>query len=416
MRNRIALVISICLIWSTIGPTAYGFNQVQAASPLEAQIEKTAGYIQKTVKTPTIASAGGEWSIIALARSGADIPQSYFDAYYKRVVNELKKNYGVLSSSKYTEYSRVILALTAIGKDPRNIDGYNLVNRLNEFDKVKAQGVNGPAYALLAADSYAYGIDTREAYLKEILAREYTGGGFAIGGTDADLDITAMVLQALSNYCDRSNVKQVIDRGVNYINKSSPTGAEGIAQTIIVYTLLDINPKANVEELLKYANSDGGFSHLIGGKSDLIATEQSMIALVAYDRYLKGLTTIYDMTDKVNGITVILNGKFIAFDQKPESKNSRVMVPIRAVAEAMGADVGWGKVDGKISVKISDAAYSIEFIVGDKTALVNGDKVTFDQEAFIKNGRTLVPLRFVAEAFDAQVEWVQSLQRVVIEK
>ena len=61
---------------------------------------------EKTFPSPGLGTTGGEWSVMALARAGYPVPSEYFAGYYGRVAQELKDNEGVLSTVKYTEYSR----------------------------------------------------------------------------------------------------------------------------------------------------------------------------------------------------------------------------------------------------------------------------------------------------------------------
>ena len=117
--------------------------------------EETGAYLQAQT-APTAGSIGGEWAVIGLARSGYPVPANYFDDYYARVEKYVKDCAGVLHERKYTEYSRVILALTAIGRDPANVAGYNLLTPLGDFEKTIWQGLNGPIWALLALDSGNY--------------------------------------------------------------------------------------------------------------------------------------------------------------------------------------------------------------------------------------------------------------------
>ena len=80
-------------------------------------IEKNAEFMQKTITNPSVGSVGGEWTILGLSRSSVNIPQSYYDNYYNNVQKYVKEKRGQLHHVKYTEYDRVIIALTSIGKD-----------------------------------------------------------------------------------------------------------------------------------------------------------------------------------------------------------------------------------------------------------------------------------------------------------
>ncbi len=79
-------------------------------------------------------------------------------------------------TKKYTEYSRVIIALTSIGKDPKNVGGYNLLLPLGDFEKTTWQGINGAIWALIALDCGQYDMPynadaqihaTREMYVEK---------------------------------------------------------------------------------------------------------------------------------------------------------------------------------------------------------------------------------------------------------
>lgn len=152
----------------------------------ETQLEKTAGYLQAQIAEPGTGSVGGDWLIFGLARSGVKVPQKYFDAYYENVEAAVREKNGVLSDRKYTEYSRTVLALTAIGKNPADVAGFDLLKPLADFEQVTRQGINGTIFALLALDSGNYEIPenpdaavqaTRQMYVDELLARALPDGG-----------------------------------------------------------------------------------------------------------------------------------------------------------------------------------------------------------------------------------------------
>ncbi|MGC8943760.1 MAG: copper amine oxidase N-terminal domain-containing protein, partial [Caldisericia bacterium] len=98
----------------------------------------------------------------------------------------------------------------------------------------------------------------------------------------------------------------------------------------------------------------------------------------------------------------------------PFIKDGRTMVPLRFIAEAFGAQVEWiPETKGiNISLELKSAVHTIGLQVGNPTAIVDGQVVTLDVAPVIVNGRTFVPLRFVAEAFGASVDW-NSLYQVV---
>ena len=137
IRKLAALILVLSVLFSLAVPTL-------AASSVQTEMQGSAAYMVSAVKAPEVSSIGGEWAVLGLARSGYSVPKDYFDNYYANVEKYVKSCKGVLHERKYTEYSRVILALTAIGRDPSNVAGYNLLMPLGDFDKTIWQGLNGP--------------------------------------------------------------------------------------------------------------------------------------------------------------------------------------------------------------------------------------------------------------------------------
>lgn len=291
------------------------------------QLEKTAGYLQAQIAAPGTGSVGGDWLIFGLARSGVKVPQKYFDAYYENVEAAVREKNGVLSDRKYTEYSRTVLALTAIGKNPVDVAGFDLLKPLADFEQVTKQGINGTIFALLAMDSGKYEIPenpdaavqaTRQMYVDELLARELPDDGWTLTGGEPDVDITAMTLQALAKYRDQADVTAAVERGLAVLSSlQEPDGgyvswgssnSESVAQVLVALTELGVpldderftkNGITVEDALLRFAQENGAFVHVRDGSGgdDEMATEQAFYALAAIHRAETGETTLYDMTD-----------------------------------------------------------------------------------------------------------------------
>lgn len=453
MRFRRVLTgfLILCTVALGITPAAFAADSTETAAKsidLSAVISRTGQYVVNTVTDPEISSIGGEWAILGLVRSGVDVPQTYYEKYYKNVLSELASKKGNLSSVKYTEYARLILALTAIGKDVTDVGGYNLLEKLADYNSVIKQGVNGPVFTLIALDSKNYTIPqasgvpvqtSRDLLIEYILSKEITDengvkGGFALAGNAPDADITGMVLQALSNYQDRSNVKAATERALKVLadlqlpdggyENSGAENLESIAQVIVAKSALAIDASGEVSVLLKYCTSNGSIRHILSGEGNQMATEQGLYALVAYNRYMRGKNSLYDMTDVANEvkagdrtdtndlIKVSLNGKYLTFEQAPVNQDGRVLVPMRMIFEAMGADVGWDGAVKKVTGTLGDK--TVELTIGSKTAKINGKDTTLDVPACVINGSTMVPVRFIAESLSAKVEWQKGTNTVVI--
>ena len=332
--KKTAMVLVLMMLLSSVAALAH--TEVE----LKNAVDTTAKYIHETVKNPVVDSVGGEWAIIGLARSGYEVPRTYFDKYYATVEAYVKARNGILHEKKYTEYSRVILALTAANYDPRDVGGYDLTYALGDFEKTIWQGLNGPIWALIALDTAGFEIPTnneavtqatRELYLQEILGRQNADGGFSLAKNDSisDVDITAMALQALAGYKDREEVAVVIEEALDCLaSKQLASGGfstfgdeniESTAQIIVALNALGMsvndprftsNGKTLIDILLDYRIQNGGFEHVKDSGVNQMATEQAFYALVSTQRRLDGKVSLYDMSDVMN--------VWVAPPEKPE--------------------------------------------------------------------------------------------------
>lgn len=325
--KRIAWILTLAILLTLTVPAL-------AASSVQNEVQGSAAYMVSAVKAPEVGSIGGEWAIIGLARSGYSVPADYYDEYYTRVEKYVKNCSGVLHERKYTEYSRVILALTAIGRDPSKVAGYNLLTPLGDFEKTIWQGMNGPIWALIALDSGNYDIPknpaaktqaTRQLYIDEIIKNQMKDGGWSLTGTgDSDVDITAMALQALAKYQDQKAVKTATDSALTWLSKNQDskggfaswgtTNVESVAQVIVALCELGIslddsrfvkNGHTLTENLLSFRQSNGGFYHVLDGSdgNNQMSAEQGFYALVAIDRAENGKNSLYRMGDVTKATT-----------------------------------------------------------------------------------------------------------------
>lgn len=330
MKKYLSLILALVIILGG-GQAAFAATK----QTVNAAVEDTAAYIYKTVKKPQVGSIGGEWAVLGLARSGFKAPEQYYRDYYANVEAYVKARQGVLHDKKYTEYSRVILALTAAGYDPNDVAGYNLLTPLGDFDKTVWQGINGPIFALIALDSGNYAIPnnpaaavqaTRAMYVDEILSRQLSDGGFSLFGGIAgagaadeksDPDITGMALQALAKYQDRDDVKKVTGEALECLSKMQDAkggfagwgaaNSESCVQVIVALTELGLplddprfakNGYTLVDNLLTFYLPGRGFLHTADGSgSNQMATEQGFYGLVAVQRAQEGKSSLYRMVD-----------------------------------------------------------------------------------------------------------------------
>lgn len=283
-------------------------------------IYKTTGDFMATLGTPTVNSTGGEWMVIGLARSGRPVPAGYYDNVVEYVKAKADANER-LHPTKVTDNARVILALTAIGKDVTNVGGHNLLKGLDSMDYVQAQDINGPIFTLIALDSHNYptmGDVTREKLIQVILDAQLNDGGWDLSADKADPDMTAMAIQALAPYYKTNEtVKAAVDKALEALSALQRTdggfdswgtvNSESCAQVIVALTALGIDPTADsrfvknghtvLDALAGFYVTGGGFRHTAGGERNDMATEQGYYALAAYYRFANTQTRLYDMSD-----------------------------------------------------------------------------------------------------------------------
>ncbi len=106
------------------------------------------------------------------------------------------------------------------------------------------------------------------------------------------------------------------------------------------------------------------------------------------------------------GVSILLDGEPVVGDVSPYiDENSRTLLPVRLVAEALGGDVYWDSENRRVEITRNPSL--VELFIGKKTALVDGEEKVMDTTAVIDNERTMVPLRFVAESFNVEVDWCE---------
>jgi len=281
-------------------------------------VDATAKYLLSAVKNPAVSSVGGDWVVVGLARGGCAVPKSFYETYYGNVSENMAKLKG-------TDCSRVILGLTAAGEQSPNISGADITYPLGDFGATMKQGINGAIFALLALDCGDYPTPankeavtqaTRELYVNEILKRQLSDGGWNLTASgSADPDVTAMTLQALAKYQQKSAVKAATDKALACLSKLQSTdggyaswgtaNSESAAQVLIAMCELGVsitdsrfvkNEKTVLDGLLAFRNADGSFSHTLNGGANQQATEQAFLALVSARRIADGEPSLYRMS------------------------------------------------------------------------------------------------------------------------
>ena len=154
MKKRL-ISISICLL---LALTLWAPTQAASGTNYQTALKVTLDSIRATITEPESGSSGGEWAVLALARGGME-NDAWYGKYMDSVIAKVTECNGVLSSKQYTEYSRVIIGLSAIGQDATKLNTgskvYDLVTPLTKKQTngeywASWQGNNGTIFAIIA--------------------------------------------------------------------------------------------------------------------------------------------------------------------------------------------------------------------------------------------------------------------------
>lgn len=330
----IALAASMCC-------SAFAFAadniKVQAQTALKETMSAMESFLKKNG-----ADHGNEWMVMDLALYGSKA-ESIFTDYYKsaeKFVADTVPTINVegaknaLDKNKSTENSRLILALASMGKYASQIYGYDITEAYNSFKWITRMGHMGPVWALIALDTYGYEIsDTtiRQQCVDYLLDAQLSNGGWDLAKKNADVDVTAMTLQALYPYRSQAKVKAAADKAFVWLSSVQKNdggfsswgtnNSESCVQVIVACCTWGIDPASDsrfvknghsaVENLLTFRVKDSkngwGFAHVMtdaasgsmsykGGAYNAMATEQAAYGLIAYNKFINGQKGLYDMT------------------------------------------------------------------------------------------------------------------------
>ncbi|MEC5423083.1 DUF4430 domain-containing protein [Virgibacillus sp. C22-A2] len=316
-------------------------DKVEKDTPKEEQEEKVedeeASYTEKSVEStyPLVTEAfiqtnidevmnyfttnnidliyGSEWWIWGVAHTDQAIPASYITSVEEKVI-ELDGEFRNIF-----DLEKVIIGLSAAGADPTSIAGYDLVDKLIHHAHLETPAINAAIYGLLALDSGNYEAPTevRKRLVETILANgdKVEGGGWSFFGSTPSPDITGMALAALAPYQDDGRVKTAIDEAVAYLSEGQDDtsgytdqwnggdSSESVSQVIVGLVSVGIDPTSAaftkeggnlLQHLVKFKHDDGGFMHLLDdSQSYSMSTQQALLALVAYKKYVNQSGLVY---------------------------------------------------------------------------------------------------------------------------
>lgn len=332
-----------------------------SSSEYKKVLDDTQKYLMEIVSEPVSGSVGGEWAIIGLAQSDAAVPEGYYEKYLQAAETYATSKKGILHTPtgyKYTEYSRVILGVTAAGGSGEDVAGYNFLSRLTFMDNVCRQGINGPIWALIAFDCQCYelphadgytggasvtdkadgaesGSDgaegdgdggdeakagdavaeagdavteagdavatekrtSREALIEAILDGQLEDGGWDIMGAQADPDMTAMALQALAPYYtgDERFTKLISEELLSQVKLAVDSGLEALSDMQTGDGSFESWGSASAESCAQVVVALSSLGIDSGKDSRFVKDEGSLLeALLSYHEEDGGFSHVHD--------------------------------------------------------------------------------------------------------------------------
>ena len=373
LRNIAALAAAL-LLALTLCVTAFGDSQsygdmaASIVSAEKAQLGIADGAALLTEENFPAGSSVSDWTALAMARAGiADDYAGYLARLQAYVERQYAEN-GGLHEVKATEYHRIALTAAALGGDPTAFgtkpdgtaidlvaDGtYNW-----QGDDLGGQGLNGWIFALLTVDAVGAEVPadarySRQDMLDAIVSAQLPEGGFALGGGEMDVDITAMALQALAPY--REQYPEVIDAALDALSAAQAANggfeswgaqsSESCAQVLLALCELDVAPETDerfqkadgsvIDALLAFRLADGSFAHQLDGQADAMAGEQAMQALAAMALRQQSAGRFFDLTD-VHPVQLDGAGDTAPAETPAESGSSFPVLPVVLIVVVIAA-------------------------------------------------------------------------------
>lgn len=254
-------------------------------------------------ETPVILSGsiGGEFALKGLVESGTEIDSELIEDYYTNLSQTVKAKKGILSERRYTEYARASIGLLAIGKDPQNVEGYDLIEQLDNYKGVNNQGINAESYAVLVARMAGVKLANEDKYVDNIISdikrvhkekpekySDYVAiellGLSLVDGRDKEISEAVQLAEEYLSECQR-------DDGSMGNSDSTSIAIIGLIQTgtdIFKDERFIKNGNTLADGLMKYELKDGGFGYMDAEEYNQMSTESALLALDAIKKSTDG--------------------------------------------------------------------------------------------------------------------------------
>lgn len=326
-------------------------------------------------------TTASDWYVIALKSNGYDAEYSkYLDALTAYVVQKYETE-NKLHSAKATEWHRISLAVIACGGDPENVSGINLIDDGIFNRDLDRQGLNAYIWALICLGSGDFTQpqdtqNTQSSIIDKLISSQLEDGGFTLSGTMGDVDMTSMVITALSNFYNNDNpeVVECVDKAVVFLSNAQNSNGgfssygiencESASQVVIAMSAIGIDPNTD-SRFVKNGNSvyeniytyktENGFKHILNGETNYLATQQAFLAISAYSKLGQG--SIYNnlrvKNDATNQNSVLSNSDRETIIKFAENVNGSDLATLKRLSQTLENYTGDDKFVLQTSVSMS---------------------------------------------------------------
>ena len=167
---------------------------------------------------------------------------------------------------------------------------------------------------------------------------------------------------------------------------------------------------AAVNGLLTYSTDETGPVTAYAAGITTTASVKIATGVVTIVTVVAPTTRVIVLTVGTDIVTV--DGKATSVDAAPEIVNGRTFVPIRFIAETFGSTVTWLPETRGVTIVLGGTTIGLQ--IGNKTVVINGNIIAVEAAPYIKNSRTMVPLRVISESFGGDVAWDPALRTITI--
>lgn len=422
----LALLLTLMLLPSSLLAQEPAAGIPKAVQYLQSMQQPDGGFAART--------GGGSsqnattWATMALSAAGQDARSGLWQKSQGNPVTYLQKT--PLSLDVTTDVARTMMALASQGVQAQ-VQGRDLTAWLKKQQQPDGQFgqilkgetgmVNAHMWSILALASVGERPQNEAGALNWLIQAQNSDGGFGWHvEMDSDPDDTAIAVMALSVFESGSQRDRALTLALSYLKKQrlsdggyAWSGQSGNSATDawVAQALMALGEKTDelLAHLSRYQTEQGWFMWTQQKASAPVTmTSYSIMALAGQPFPVKGSFKAPSQADLIlylQQTRAWFHGQPIEMDVAPILFEGRTLVPLRAIGEGLGAQVIWH--DAQKKVEMRHSGKQLELVVGQPLAGLS-------QGAQIVGGRVMVPLRYVAEAFQAEVNWLALERRVDI--